>query len=94
MRLNDLKIGSIVYLTKIHNGFIYTFGVEFLCVEKGMIKGTLKTIQPNDFGSIWLGKTFYKKGEVVSGRINNAYLRGEDNKALWFKKTNGTWQAD
>ena len=57
--ISEFTDKDTIYIQKIVGGFMYTFYVQFVKFEKGILSGKIIEIQPNNVCGIWIMGTFY-----------------------------------
>jgi hypothetical protein len=91
--ISEFTDKDTIYIQKIVGGFMYTFYVQFVKFEKGILSGKIIEIQPNNVHGIWIMGTFYAIGDEFSSRISKCYTFKKGRGCVWFQKDGKDWKC-
>jgi hypothetical protein len=84
--ISEFTKNDTFYSIKTQGGFEYTFFLEFIKFEKGIITGKVcGKIQPNNKDGAWIGKEYIRLGSEMSFRLSKCYTWSKQG-CHWFKK--------
>lgn len=85
--INDFTEEDTLYLQKNASGYTYTFTLQFLSFDKGVVTGKIiDLIQPNSLTGLWIGKDYYKMGVEIKGKVTKCYTYEKGLGCRWFEK--------
>jgi hypothetical protein len=91
--ISEFNPDDTFYGVKTAGDYRFTFFLEFIKFEKGMLTGRVcGKIQPNNYSSLWIGKEHIRLGSEMSFRITKCYTWSEKG-CHWFEKENNKYKC-
>jgi len=85
--ITEFTENDTIYMKKIVSGYAKDFHLKFKSFSENMVTGEILDIQPNNIGSIWIGKNLYKIGDEIQGSIKKCYtFKANSGGCQWFRK--------